>query len=147
MMQKIDKKIIDVHQEVYLCLYDLTGITVGMLLFANMIVENVMFLWVSGELGFFVMVCDIGLTIFYYFLHVLQVLDKIKIYNDVALSWENNFIWRVFCLFNTAIMFIFVRDWRFVLVFIPYLLALYLPAVKIRERDKERFKIVKWVTA
>ena len=44
MIVEADKKIIDLHQEVYLAFYDLTGITVGVVLFVNMLIENALFM-------------------------------------------------------------------------------------------------------
>ena len=49
MIVEADKKIIDLHQEVYLAFYDLTGITVGVVLFVNMLIENALFMHDNHE--------------------------------------------------------------------------------------------------
>ena len=147
MIQEIDKKIIDLHQEVYLFFYDLTGITVGMVLFVNMLVENAMFLMITTSIGIILGICSVVLIVFYYVLHALQVSERIKMYNEMALNWEQNYMLRILFCVNTLFMFVLTKDWRFALMYVPYILAMYLPAIKIRERNKERFKIVKWAMA
>jgi hypothetical protein len=149
-IQEADKKLIDLHQEVYLAFYDLTGVTVGVVLFVNMLLENALFLTVTGQdfvFGFF----SFFLTIAYYASHMLQIQEKIKMFNDGAINWENSYVTRVSWIFITLFLFGFpaliTGDWKPLFMFGPYVLAMYLPAVKIRERNKDRFKIVKWVMA
>ena len=150
MILEADKKIIDLHQEVYLAFYDLTGITVGVVLFVNMLVTNILFLTTEGDDVVFGLV-SVVLTIFYFSMHVLQAEEKIKLYNEAAISWGNNYMSRVVWFFITlsilAVPGVLVGKWTPLFIMCPYMVAMYLPAVKIRERDRDRFKIVKWATA
>ena len=150
MIQEADKKLIDLHQEGYLFFYDLTGVTVGVVLFANMVVTNLLFLMTEGEdfvfgfLSFFI-------TFFYYTMHMWQVEEKIRLYNEAAINWANQYltraVWWLFTLFLFAVPAVLIGKWSPLFIMFPYTLAMYLPAVKIRERDKDRFKIVKWAMA
>ena len=149
MIQEADKKVIDLHQEAYLFLYDLTGITVGVVLFANMLVTNILFLITEGDDVVFGLV-SVVLTIIYFSMHVLQAEEKIKLYNEAAINWGNNYMSRVVWFFITLFLFLIpvvVGRWTPLFIMCPYVVAMYLPAVKIRERDRDRFKIVKWATA
>ena len=146
MILEADKKIIDFFQEVYLAFYDLTGVTVGVVLFVNMLIENALFIMITG-VGVVLLICSIFLVFFYYSLHVIQASEKIKLYNDMAINWANNYALRLYFCFITLLMFAMTGDWRFAFIFCPYMVAMYLPAVKIRERDRDRFKIVKWAAA
>ena len=147
MILEADQKIIDLHQEVYLFFYDLTGITVGVVLFFNMLIENALFMVISNGVGFVLLFCSIFLVFFYYTMHVIQVSERIKLYNEMAINWENSYVMRVYMCFTTLVLFALTEDWRFMIIYVPYMIAMYLPAVKIRERNRDRFKITKLVTA
>ena len=147
MIVEADKKIIDLHQEVYLAFYDLTGVTVGVVLFVNMLIEYALFIMITTSVGVVLLICSIFLVFFYYSLHVIQASEKIKLYNDMAINWANNYVLRLYFCFTTLLMFAMTGDWRLAIIFCPYMVAMYLPAVKIRERDKDRFRIVKWAMA
>lgn len=147
MIVEADKKIIDLHQEVYLAFYDLTGITVGVVLFVNMLIENALFMLITTSVGVVLIICSFILVFFYYSLHIIQASEKIKLYNEMAINWANNYALRLYFCLTTLLMFAMTGDWRFAFIFCPYVVAMYLPAVKIRERDRDRFKIVKWATA
>ena len=150
MIQDADKKLIDFLQEVYLFFYDLTGVTVGVVLFVNMLITNLLFLTTEGE-DFVFGFISFFLTFMYYAMHMIQVEEKIKLFNAAAINWGNQYLVRVSWWFLTLFLFavpaVLIGKWSPLFIMFPYTLAMYLPAVKIRERDKDRFKIVKWATA
>ena len=66
-----DKKLINLFQEVYLFLYDLTGVTVGTVIFTNLIVLCGLLTLINYQMGMIFIIITSICLFYYYALHMI----------------------------------------------------------------------------
>lgn len=135
-MLKLDSKVCDLVETVYLWLLDRTGVCLAPLCMIVMIMAYGLLNMITSWLIIFV----IGLNgLFLSWLYYLQVKDDFKTFNDRAISWRDSFFrivpnaWFLFY----AVVNIFnpkeLAGWVLLCLF-NYMLA-----IRIRERDRKPF--------
>ena len=64
-------------------------------------------------------ICSFNSVFFYYSLHVIQALEKIKLYNEMAINWANNYALRLYFCLTTLLMFAMTERGGSRLYFVP----------------------------